>query len=81
LIGAVVYSQLLYPKVRPVERTAESVVEISKSARRTFSADQRIKVKVTLKPGTEGADSERTVRLLRRMREIGRRVLREERDQ
>jgi hypothetical protein len=85
VIGAVVYSQLFYASVRPVEtpipRTAEGVLEISKSARRTFSADQRIEVKVTLMPGTEGADSEHTVRLLRRMREIGRRVLREERGQ
>jgi hypothetical protein len=86
VIGAgIVVSQLLYPSVRPVEtaipRTAESVLEISKSSRRTLPADQRIEVKVTLMPGTERADRERTMRLLRRMREIGRRVLREERGQ
>jgi hypothetical protein len=45
------------------------------------SVDQRIAVKVVLKPGLEEADSERTIRLLRRMREIGRRMLREERGQ
>jgi hypothetical protein len=73
LVGVgIAYSQLLYPEVRPVEKPIRRIAE---------SVDQRIEVKVTLKAGMEGPDRERTVRLLRRMREIGRRVLREERGQ
>jgi hypothetical protein len=77
--AAVAHSQYFYPRPAPVQTApAEAVTPI----RRIVEAhsEERITVKVVVKPGLEDTE-ERTVRLLRRMREIGRRVLREERGQ
>jgi hypothetical protein len=82
LIGIGV-SSLFYPQIRADLGRPAGVEQFrAGSAKITALDEARITVKVVLKPGPEEADSEQhTIRLLRRMREIGRRVLREERAQ
>ena len=79
--AAVAYSGYFYPQVRlgPVRAAAAQTVT---PIRRMVEAnpDERITVSV-IRLSDIPASDEHTVRLLRRMREIGRRVLREERGQ